>query len=87
MQDIVQFQIIKSLEDILISNIHGTHLKCQLRNRRARNAQSRLFELFKAFYYIEGSTNRIFFSPKRPIFLHACGATCSEEPSNINTMT
>ena len=29
-------------------------------------------------------TNRIF-SPKRPIFLHACAA-CSELPSNISTM-
>ena len=30
-------------------------------------------------------TKHIFFSPKRPIFLHAC-ATCSELPSNISYM-
>ena len=30
-------------------------------------------------------TNMIFFSPKRPIFFHAC-ATCFELPSHIRTM-
>ena len=30
-------------------------------------------------------TNRIFFSAKRPIFLHAC-ATCSELPSKVSIM-
>ena len=29
-------------------------------------------------------TDRIFFSPKGPIFLYSCG-TCSERQSNINT--
>ena len=30
-------------------------------------------------------TNRIFFSPNRPIFLHGC-ATCSKLSSNISSM-
>ena len=40
-----------------------------------------IFDLFKAF----NSITTDFFSPKRPIFLHAC-ATCSELPFNISTL-
>ena len=34
--------------------------------------------------HLRDVTNRMFFSPKRPTFLHAC-ATCSEIPSDITT--
>ena len=45
-----------------------------------------LFGLFKAFDYIGSSRESDFFSPTRPIFLHAC-ATYSKLPSNISTMS
>ena len=45
--------------------------------------QSLLFDLSKAFYYIESSHK--YFYPKRSIFLHAC-APCYELPSTISTM-
>ena len=44
-----------------------------------------LFDLLKAFDYLESHYKSDFFSQKRPIFFHAC-ATCSELPSNISTM-
>ena len=48
-------------------------------------AQSGLFDLFMAFDKIESGHKSDVFSPKRPVFLHAC-ATYSELPSNISTM-
>ena len=49
------------------------------------DAQSLLFDLFKAFDLSERSHNLDFFSAKRPIILHVC-ATCSEQPFQISTM-
>ena len=54
-------------------------------NRCTRRKQSMLFDLFKVFEQMEISTNRIFFSEKSAISLNAC-ATCSELPSNKNTI-
>ena len=45
--------------------------------------QSLLFDLFKAFDQIESIHESDFFSPKRPIFLHAC-VTCPELPYDIS---
>ena len=39
-----------------------------LKNRRARNEQSLLFDIFKSFNYIESSNIKFFFSLRRPIF-------------------
>ena len=54
-------------------------------NSCARNAQSLLFDLINAFYYIESSHKSDILYPKRQIFLHAWAA-CSELPSNISDM-
>ena len=43
-----------------------------------------LFDLFKAFDWIENSHKSDLFSPKRPIFLNVC-AMLHELPSNIST--
>ena len=43
------------------------------------------FDLFKAIDYIKSCHKTDFSPPKCPIFLHAC-ATCSELPTNTNTM-
>ena len=52
-----------------------------LRNWCARREQS----LLKTVYQIESSHKARYFSPKRPIFLHA-GATYFELPSDISAM-
>ena len=52
---------------------------------RTRRKEKLLFYIAQAFDQIEISHKSDFFSPKWPIFLHAC-ATCSELPSNISTM-
>ena len=49
-----------------------------LRIKKNSKKQSRLYDLFKAFDYIESSRkNRVFFFSEK---------TCSKLPSNINTM-
>ena len=58
---------------------NGTYVRWLLIKRCARKAQYLLFDLFKAFDYIESSHK------SGPIFLYAC-ATCNELPSNISTM-
>ena len=54
-----------------------------LKDRSAGKNQSLLFNLFKAFFWNEISHKSDVFSPKRPIFLHAC-AVCSELPTDID---
>ena len=44
-----------------------------------------VFDLFKAFAFIESSHKFDIFFQKMPIFLHAC-TTCSELPYNKSTM-
>ena len=60
-------------------------MRWKLRIRFARAEQSLLFDMFKAFDWIESCQKSKYFYPKRPVFLHA-HATCLEVPSNINTM-
>ena len=52
---------------------HGTYIRWYLK----KGEQSLLFDLCKAFDQKESSHKSYIFSPKSPIFLHACAA-CSE---------
>ena len=61
---------------------HGTYIRWWLKKGCAGKEQSLLFDLFKAFDYIESSHKSDVFSPKIHIFLHAC-VTSSELPFNI----
>ena len=64
---------------------HGTYIRCLLRNRCAREEQSLLFDLSKAFHWINSSPKFDIFILKRLIFFLTC-ATYSELPSNQSTM-
>ena len=56
-----------------------------MRRQGANSDAFRFSDLFKAFDEIECCHKSEVFSPKRPIFLHAC-ATRSELLLNIRTM-
>ena len=54
-------------------------------NSCARKEQSQLFDLFECIWLDRGQSQIGFFTPKRPVFIHAFLA-CSEVPCNILTM-
>ena len=63
---------------------HSAYIRWQRRNRCARKDQSLLFDLFN-WQLIRSRvvTKQIFFSEKKPIFLHMC-ATYSEYHDEAN---